>query len=165
MAERLSALRAGRPLTPGRFLVLTSVPRPSSTAGHSAAGMIMSIEKSNDLIGNRTRYLPACSTVPQPTTLPRARWMIAFICNTRHAFELRHIGMFCEIRVESRRGYVPPYDLQITPDVSAMHTGSLTVFWSLTPWNLPSGYRIRINILGSPSAHPEDGCIFLRWQW
>jgi hypothetical protein len=33
-------------------------------------GRIRSIEKSNDLIGNRT--LPACSTVPQPTMLPRA---------------------------------------------------------------------------------------------
>jgi hypothetical protein len=29
----------------------------------------MSIEKSNDLIGNRTRGLPACSIVPQPTML------------------------------------------------------------------------------------------------
>jgi hypothetical protein len=36
--------------------------------GHSAAGSIRSIEKSNDLIGNRTRDLPACSIVPQPST-------------------------------------------------------------------------------------------------
>jgi hypothetical protein len=36
------------------------------------AGRIKSIEKSNDLIGNRTRDLPACSIVPQLTTLPRA---------------------------------------------------------------------------------------------
>jgi hypothetical protein len=33
---------------------------------------IRSIEKFNDLIGNPTRDLPACSIVPQPTTLPRA---------------------------------------------------------------------------------------------
>jgi hypothetical protein len=31
----------------------------------------MSIEKSNNLIGNGTRDLPACSIVPQPSTLPR----------------------------------------------------------------------------------------------
>jgi hypothetical protein len=37
--------------------------------GHSAAGRIRSTKKSNDLIGIRTRDLPACSTVPQPTTL------------------------------------------------------------------------------------------------
>jgi hypothetical protein len=29
-------------------------------------------EKSNDLTGNRTRDLPVCSIVPEPTTLPRA---------------------------------------------------------------------------------------------
>jgi hypothetical protein len=33
---------------------------------------IRSIEKSNDLIGNRTRDRLACSIVPQPTTLPGA---------------------------------------------------------------------------------------------
>jgi hypothetical protein len=32
----------------------------------------MSIEKSNDIIGNRTRVLSARSIVPQPITLPRA---------------------------------------------------------------------------------------------
>jgi hypothetical protein len=34
--------------------------------------MIRSIEKSNELIGNRNRDLPACSIVTQPTTLLRA---------------------------------------------------------------------------------------------
>jgi hypothetical protein len=43
-----------------------------SIRGHSAAGRIKSIEKLNDLIGNRTRDFPACSIVPKPTTLPRA---------------------------------------------------------------------------------------------
>jgi hypothetical protein len=32
----------------------------------------MSMKKSNDTIGNRTRDLPACSAVPQPNALPRA---------------------------------------------------------------------------------------------
>jgi hypothetical protein len=45
-----------------------------STEGHSAAGRNRSTEKSND-IGNRTRDLPACSIVRQPTTLPRAPFM------------------------------------------------------------------------------------------
>jgi hypothetical protein len=30
------------------------------------------LEKSDDLNGNQTRDLPACSTAPKPTTLPRA---------------------------------------------------------------------------------------------
>ena len=32
----------------------------------------MSMKNSNDTIGNRTRDLPACSAVPQPTATPRA---------------------------------------------------------------------------------------------
>jgi len=32
----------------------------------------MSMKKSNDTIGNRTRDLPAFSAVPQPTAPPRA---------------------------------------------------------------------------------------------
>jgi hypothetical protein len=45
--------------------------RLSRPQGHSAAGRIRLTEKSNDLIGNLTRELPAYSIVPQPTTLSR----------------------------------------------------------------------------------------------
>jgi hypothetical protein len=31
----------------------------------------MSLENSNDTVGNRTRDLPACSAVPEPTAPPR----------------------------------------------------------------------------------------------
>jgi hypothetical protein len=70
MVVNLSALRAGRLLPPRKFLVL--IPVRGRPQGHTAAGRIMSIEKSNYPIENRTRDLPACSIVPQPTTLPRA---------------------------------------------------------------------------------------------
>jgi hypothetical protein len=43
----------------------------SRPQGHSTAGKIRLIEKSNELIENRTRDLPACSIVPQPTAPPR----------------------------------------------------------------------------------------------
>jgi hypothetical protein len=46
--------------------------RLSRSQGHCAAGTIRLNEKSNYHIGNRTRDLPACSIVPQPTTRPRA---------------------------------------------------------------------------------------------
>jgi hypothetical protein len=50
---------------------------------HSAAGRITSIKNSNDTIGNRTRDLPACSAVPQPTAQPRVpcatgKWVICY---------------------------------------------------------------------------------------
>jgi hypothetical protein len=35
--------------------------------GHSAAGRMMSMKISSDTMGNRTRELPVCSSVPQPT--------------------------------------------------------------------------------------------------
>jgi hypothetical protein len=44
----------------------------SRLQGHNAPGRIRSIEKSDDLIGNRTRDIQARSIVPQLTTLPRA---------------------------------------------------------------------------------------------
>ena len=46
--------------------------------GHSAAGRIMPVQNSNDPIGNRTRELPACNAVPQPTAPPRANVKIMF---------------------------------------------------------------------------------------
>jgi hypothetical protein len=66
MAERLSALRAGRPLSPREFLVLIflRLSRP-----HGSAGKITSIKKGNDVIGNRTSDLPDYRMIPQPTTL------------------------------------------------------------------------------------------------
>jgi hypothetical protein len=36
------------------------------------AGRIISVDNPNGLIGNGTRDLPACSIVPQRTTLPGA---------------------------------------------------------------------------------------------
>jgi hypothetical protein len=46
--------------------------RLSRPQGHSAAGRIRSIEKSSVLFWSRTRDHPACSMVPQPTTVSRA---------------------------------------------------------------------------------------------
>jgi hypothetical protein len=69
MVVRLWALCAGRPLFPGRCLVLISV---RGWVDSTATGRIRSIEKSNDVIGNRTRDLPACSIALQATTLLRA---------------------------------------------------------------------------------------------
>jgi hypothetical protein len=48
------------------------------------------MKNSNDIIGNRTRDLPACSAVPQPTTPPRAppTNMRHFYCYSRRYTQL-----------------------------------------------------------------------------
>jgi hypothetical protein len=71
MAARLSALRAGPFLPPGRFLVLISV-----RVDYRAIVRLEELGKlkKSTSSGIRTGDLPACSIVPQPTTLPRAPW-------------------------------------------------------------------------------------------
>ena len=58
------------PLPPGNIPGTHFCYRLSQPQGHSAAGRIMSMKNSNDTIGNRTRDLPACSAVLQPTAPP-----------------------------------------------------------------------------------------------
>jgi hypothetical protein len=63
----------------------------------------MSIEKSNGLIRNRTRDLPACSIVPQPTTLPRAPiYNLGNENNCRNLFKhpMERKAVYCENRHE-----------------------------------------------------------------
>ena len=59
------------PLLPGNISGTHFCYRLSEPQGYSAAGRIMPIKNSNDTIGNRTRDLPTCSAMPQPTALPR----------------------------------------------------------------------------------------------
>jgi len=63
---RLSALRTGHLYPLGTHFSY----RLSRPQGHSAAGRIILMKHSNDMIGNRTRDLPAYSAVPYPAALP-----------------------------------------------------------------------------------------------
>ena len=71
--SRQSAHEGGKavnPTTQEIFLVLISE-RLSQPQGHSAAGRSVTMKNSIDTIGNRTRDLPPCSAVAQPTAPPR----------------------------------------------------------------------------------------------
>jgi hypothetical protein len=63
-------------LTPRKYSWYSFLLETESTQGHSAARRIMSMKNSSDTIGNQTRYLPACSPAPQPTTPPRTPFAI-----------------------------------------------------------------------------------------
>jgi hypothetical protein len=79
--KRLLALHTGR-LYPREILLAISCYRLSRTQGGSAAGRIISMKNSSDTNRNRTRYLPACIAVPQPTAPPRAHErVLGFIPN------------------------------------------------------------------------------------
>jgi hypothetical protein len=67
-----------QPFTPKKIPGTQFCWRLSGLQRHNAAGRIRSTEKSND-IGYRTRDHPANSTVPQPTTLPRAPGFSSFV--------------------------------------------------------------------------------------
>jgi hypothetical protein len=69
--------------------------RLSRHQGLSAAGRIRSIEKkSNDLTGNRTHYLPACSTLHQPTTLTCALYLLL-----KRTYEWRELSSRMWLRI------------------------------------------------------------------
>jgi hypothetical protein len=59
------------PLNPRKIPGTHFCSRLNLPLGHSLAGRIRTNENSNDLTGNRILDLPACSIVPQQTTLPR----------------------------------------------------------------------------------------------
>jgi hypothetical protein len=60
-------------LPPGRIPGTHFCQRLSWPQGHNATGRIKSLKNSSDSMGNRTRDLPVCSAVPQPTAPPCAR--------------------------------------------------------------------------------------------
>jgi hypothetical protein len=60
------------PFTPKQISDTHLFQRLSWPHGHSTVRRNMPIGESNELIGNRIRYLPAYTIVPQPTMLPRA---------------------------------------------------------------------------------------------
>jgi len=66
----LSALRTSRLYPQGNIVGTHFCLKLSQPQGHSEVGRIKSMKNSNGNVGNGTRDLPACSTVPQTTAPP-----------------------------------------------------------------------------------------------
>jgi hypothetical protein len=78
------------PLPPRKYSWYSFLIHPQ---GHSATRRIMSTKNSNDTIGDRTRYFPACSAVPQPTVPPRA----PTVCCCQLKFNLEQLCSTCNM--------------------------------------------------------------------
>jgi hypothetical protein len=68
---RLSAIRTGRLYPPRKYSWYSFPLEAESTPGPSCGRKDYDNEKSTNTIVNRTRDLPVCSAVPQPTAPPR----------------------------------------------------------------------------------------------
>ena len=99
---RLSALRTGRLYPPGNIPGTHFCWRLSQPQGHRAAGRIMPIKNSSDTIGNRTRDLPTCIAVPQPTALPRTHRNVGTNRNIRCHRQDHVLCMHCKLRTVFR---------------------------------------------------------------
>ena len=70
MVLRLSALHTGRFYPPGNMPGTPFCYRLGQPQDHSAIRRDMSMKNSIDTVGNRTRDLTTCRSVPQPTVPP-----------------------------------------------------------------------------------------------
>jgi hypothetical protein len=124
MAVRLTALCAGRNFTPWKIPGTHFCLRLSRPQGHSAAGRIKSTEKSYDLIGNRIRDLPACSIVPQPTTLARAPFRSEFPIKILYPFLIStmHATFSAHLNSEKSTNYDASHDVILSPSSTSSHS-------------------------------------------
>ena len=89
----LSALGTSRLYPPVNIPGTLFCQRLSRPYGHSAVGRIMSMKNFNDTIENRTRDLPICSAVPQPTA--QCAYTIKYTYYYQHS--LTCFGVYCTI--------------------------------------------------------------------
>jgi hypothetical protein len=107
----------------------------SRPQGHSGAGRVRSIEKIH-LLGTRTRDLPTCSIVPEPTTLPRAP--VSTIQDT-------------ESRWETKR-----YEVYEKYEVLTAVSGSLSVtMWRRVLWYVDPGISTFRRNIPPPSSEQK----------
>jgi len=101
-------------LLPRKYSLYSFLFEPQSTPGPWCGRKDYVNETSNDTIGNRTRDLPACSAVPQPTAPPRVPRRKISQCYKNSAFCAE------ELLFEDLSEYHPPLHLsQSTASVSS----------------------------------------------
>jgi hypothetical protein len=79
----------------------------------------MSMENSNDTIGNRTRDLPTCTAVPQPNALPRAPHAIVITDSSRKQHTPPYRSAHCSLQfITDGTSILTPPQTQIVPELN-----------------------------------------------
>ena len=91
---KLSTVGTGH-LYPQKVFLLFICQRVSRPQGHGAAGRIISMKNSNDIIGNRTRDLLAFSALCQTTSTPRTPDVVCISFTLQYASYV--LNQFCHI--------------------------------------------------------------------
>jgi hypothetical protein len=131
-------------VTPGNIPGTHFCSRLNQSQVHSAAGR-MSMKNSGDTIENRTRDLPACSAVPQPTVPPRAplsRWLsfaFTYICCFHpHLWQMLNVFLNAILR----RSWLTTF---VT--YKAVHLPPMALQPLLGPWPLSEDASIPLTLL------------------
>jgi hypothetical protein len=120
------------------------------------AGRIGSNENSSDLIGNPTRGHPACSIVPQRTTLPRVTYMY-ISCTFAFAHSLSDAAVMFYVLYIIMLTELPP----LVGEVSANFLRVEGVAWSAQ--RIPTAVNLDFLDQGPLLFHSSSSSVFLTW--
>ena len=101
----------------------------------------MSMKNSNDTIGNRTRDLPTCSAVPQPTALRCALHHAGFFCKSNSRSALLRISLLQDRNMNRHIQLNPPW-IHVHSQMNPMCTKTSCFFTNCLSIITPSSSKL-----------------------